>query len=236
MATLGVTFNGKHSLTDWGLHWQAYNVTAPVPITSYIDIPGRKTKLDATESLFGSVTYEHRTLTFIFWKHVTWPQFVVLDSQIQNAIGGRKVKVITDIEKDKYWMGRATVSGSMTADNYKLATWTITVDAEPFKYLENTPGADWLWDPFSFRDGVVQNLNNIQVSGSKTQAVIGTDRPATPTVTATADMKVAVDGKTYDLKANEPKTLDAVVLYKGTTNFQFTGTGKVTISFRGETL
>lgn len=236
MATLGVTFNGKHTLKDWGLHWQAYDVTAPVPITSYIDIPGRKTKLDATESLFGSVTYENRTLTFIFWKHVTWPQFVVLDSQIQNAIGGKKVKVITDIEKDKYWMGRVTVTGSMTADNYQLATWTMTVDAEPFKYFENTPDADWLWDPFSFVDGVIQNVRNIDISGSKTQAVIGTARPATPTVTATADMKVAVDGKTYDLKANEPRTLDAVVVYKTTKNFVFTGTGKATISFRGETL
>lgn len=231
-----MTFNGKHTLKDWGLHWQAYDVTAPVPITSYIDIPGRKTKLDATESLFGSVTYENRTLTFIFWKHVTWPQFVVLDSQIQNAIGGKKVKVITDIEKDKYWMGRVTVTGSMTADNYQLATWTMTVDAEPFKYFENTPDADWLWDPFSFVDGVIQNVRNIDISGSKTQAVIGTARPATPTVTATADMKVAVDGKTYDLKANEPRTLDAVVVYKTTKNFVFTGTGKATISFRGETL
>lgn len=236
MATLGVTLNGKHTLNDWGLHWSSCDITEPVPITSFIDVPGRKTKLDATESLFGTVTYENRTLTFGFWMEATWQQWMNMTSKIQTAIGGKWCKVILDIEPDKYWMGRVTVTSSMSADTPTLCFFNIVVDAEPFKYLENTPGADWLWDPFSFRDGVVQNLNNIQVSGSKTQAVIGTDRPATPTVTATADMKVAVDGKTYDLKANEPKTLDAVVVYKTTKNFVFTGTGKATISFRGETL
>ena len=60
MAELGVTINGFHTLKDWGLHWNSCLISEPVPITSYVDIPGRKTKLDATESLFGQVTYENR--------------------------------------------------------------------------------------------------------------------------------------------------------------------------------
>lgn len=237
MATLGVTLNGKHTLNDWGLHWSSCDITEPVPITSFIDVPGRKTKLDATESLFGSVTYENRTLTFGFWMEATWQQWMNVTSKIQTAIGGKWCKVILDIEPDKYWMGRVTVTSSMSADTPTLCFFNIIVDAEPYKYwIEQPSGTDWLWDPFSFVDGMIQNLNNIQVSGSKTQAVVGKEVPCTPTVTADADMTLAVKGKTYQLQANVPLVLDDVVLYKETTNFQFTGTGKVTISFRGETL
>lgn len=83
---------------------------------------------------------------------------------------------------------------------------------------------------------MIQNLTDITVNGSKTQAVVGKDIPCTPTVTSTADMTLTVKGKTYQLQANVPLVLDDIVLYKASTSFQFTGTGKVTISFRGETL
>lgn len=234
---LGVTLNGNHTGTEWGLHWTSCDVSEPVPITSYVDIPGRKTKLDATESLFGSVTYENRTITLGFWAKTTWAQWMALTSKIQTAIGGRWCKIVLDTEPDKYWMGRVTVSSSMSADNPVLSFYTIKADVEPFKYWTEQPsGTDWLWDPFSFVNGMIQNLNDIQVTGSKTQAVVGKDTPCTPTVTATAAMTLTVSGKTYNLVANTPLVLTDVVLYKGTTNFAFTGTGKVTISFRGETL
>ena len=233
----GVTINGFHTLKDWGLHWQSCQISPPIPITSYIDVPGRKTKLDATESLYGTITFENRTLTFGFFYPCTWSQWLDLDSRIQTAISGRWCKVILDIEPDKYWMGRAEVSSQMDAENPSLSFFTITIDAEPFKYWMETPsGEDWLWDPFSFKDGVIQNLNNIQVDGTKTQAVVAKNRPATPTITATADMTVTVLSKSYELKANQPRILDDVVLYTGTTDFVFEGSGLVTISFRGETL
>ncbi len=237
MATLGVTINGKHTLDDWDLHWTACDISEPVPITSYVDIPGRKTKLDATESLFGSVTFENRTITLGFWMKATWQQWLSMTSRIQTAVGGKWCKIILDTEPDKYWMGRVTVSSTMSADNPVLCFFTITADVEPFKYWTEQPsGTDWLWDPFSFVNGMIQNLNNIQVNGSRTQSVVGKDIPCTPTVTATADMTLTVRGKTYQLQANVPLVLDDVVLYKASTSFQFTGTGKVTISFRGETL
>lgn len=114
---LGVTLNGNHTGTEWGLHWTSCDISEPVPITSYVDIPGRKTKLDATESLFGSVTFENRTITLGFWAKTTWAQWMALTSKIQTAIGGRWCKIVLDTEPDKYWMGRVTVSSSMSADN-----------------------------------------------------------------------------------------------------------------------
>lgn len=236
-ATLGVTINGNHTLDDWDLHWCGCDISAPVPIISYVDIPGRKTKLDATESLYGSVTYESRTITLTFWSTMTWSNWMAKTSAIQTAIGGRWCKIILDTEPDKYWMGRVTVTSKKDPENDPLCFFTITADVEPYKYWTETPsGTSWLWDPFSFTNGVIQNLTDIQISGSKTQAVIGKSIPATPTVTATAAMTLVVNGKTYQLAANVPFVLDDVVIYKGTTNFAFTGTGKVTISFRGETL
>lgn len=228
MANLGVTINGFHTLKDWGLHWNSCQISEPVLITSYVDIPGRKTKLDATESLFGSVTYENRALTFGFWAHTTWSEWMELSSRIQSAIAGKRCKVALDIDPDSYWMGRASIKSEMRADNPVTSFFTITIDAEPYKY--RTGNAD-------NADGeMISNLNNIQVTGTKTITVTAKSIPCTPTVTAAADMTLSVNGQTYQLRANVPLLLEDVLLYRNSTDFAFTGTGQVSISFRGESL
>ncbi len=228
MAKLGVTINGFHTLKDWGLHWNSCQISEPVPITSYVDIPGRKTKLDATESLFGQVTYENRTLTFGFWAQTDWAEWMELSSQIQSAIAGKRCKVTLDIDLGSYWMGRASVKSEMSADNPVTSFFTITIDAEPYKYrTSNADAAD---------DEMVSNLNDIQISGNKTISVTAKSIPCTPTVTVTADMTLVVNDQMYQLWANTPLLLEDVVLYKNSTDFIFTGTGKATISFRGESL
>ena len=228
MAELGVTINGFHTLKDWGLHWNSCLISEPVPITSYVDIPGRKTKLDATESLFGQVTYENRALTFGFWAHTDWTEWMELSSQVRLAIAGKRCKVALDIDPHSYWMGRASVKSEMSADNPVTSFFTITIDAEPYKYrTDNAEAAD---------SEMISNLNNIQISGSKTVTVTAKSIPCTPTVTATADMTLVINDQTYQLLANVPLLLEDVLLYRNSTDFAFTGTGQVSVSFRGESL
>lgn len=228
MANLGVTINGFHTLKDWRLHWNSCQISEPVPITSYVDIPGRKTKLDSTESLFGSVTYENRTLIFGFWANTTWTEWLELTSKIQSAIAGKRCKVALDIDPASYWMGRVSVKSEMSAENPVISFFTITVDAEPYKYkTSNTDVTD---------DEMISNLNDIQISGNKIITVTAKSIPCTPTITPTADMTLAVNDRTYQLWANIPLLLEDVLLYQNSTDFAFTGTGQVTISFRGECL
>lgn len=233
MKHLGVSFDNFHTFRDWGLHLENYEVSEPVPITHYIDIPGRKTKIDATESLYGRVTYQNRTLTFSFWIKCFPSAWMRLDSKIQRAIGGKRCKIILDTEPDRYWMGRVTVhSERMEEANYVLALYTISCDVEPYKYWDTTAD-DWLWDPFSFVDGYIQNLKNLNVSGSLSQKVVITV-PCYPVILSSAAMTVRINGKTYSLKSGTNELEDE--LPENEYTFVFTGTGTVSIGWKGETL
>lgn len=232
----GMTLNGKHSFVDFGLRWlEPVEISEPVPKTKKVDIPGRKTPLDATESLYGSVTYENRTIKLHFYKPLDYATWLVLRSKLDNLYSGQMAKLYLDIDPEFYWLGRCVAVRS-TKENPVLADFEFEFDVEPFKYFENTPSEDWLWDPFNFETGIIQNLRNIPVNGSRTVSVTGNDIPVNPTITATADMTVAIDGNIYNLEANVPRKFIDIVIYKNTKNFAFTGTGKVTISFRGESL
>ena len=232
MKHVGVTFNDLHTFKDWGLHMYHYDIPGPKPITHYIDIPGRKTRIDATEALYGRVTYENRVLVFNFWiqcRHSVWMR---LDSKIQRAIGGKRCKIVLDTEPDRYWMGRVTVESTRPDDaEYVLAYYTITADCDPYKYWEEQPG-DWLWDPFSFIDGYIQNLQDLKVSGSLSQKVVITV-PVYPVITCSNAMSVAINGKSYSLKAGENELEDEL---EGECFFNFTGNGTVSIGWKGETL
>lgn len=240
--TLGVTINGKHTLKDWGLHWSDCEISEPQPITKYVSIPGRKTKLDATESLFDSVTYENRTITLQLWKFEGWREWMQSASKIQNHIAGQLAKITLDIEPDRYWMGRGTVTSEHEAVGYGLTTYQIVFDVEPFKYFSEEPTDEWLWDPFSFEKGIIQNLRNKEIYGTTTVKVIAGEEPVVPVVTCTGQMTLDIPAvgeqpaTSWVLKENIPKKLDGVLLYNAEYNFRFNGVGKATITFRGESL
>lgn len=230
---IGVMINGKHTLNDWDLHWSNVEISEPVPITSYVNIPGRSTKLDATEALFGGITYEHRTIKMSFWAKTSYAQWLDKTTRIQTAIGGKWCKIILDIEADKYWMGRVTVSSSMDSENPVLSFYTITAEVEPYKYWSSDA---WMWDPFNLQTGRIENLNDFAVNGSRSILIRAKEIPATPTVTATTPMTLTYKGKDYRLTENEPLIMHDVVIYKDQAIFNVIGTGKISVTFRGETL
>lgn len=237
MRNLGVSFDDFHTFRDWGLHWNHVDIPGPEPITHYIDIPGRKTKIDATEALYGRVTFENRILTFNFWVHCRHSLWHKIDSKIQRAIGGKRCRITLDTEPEYYWLGRVTVTSERPEDaEFVLAFYTITCDCDPYKYYYQPPEEDWLWDPFSFIDGVIQQTGNIQVSGSKTVTLQGPDLPCWPVITSTANMTVRINGTSYSLTANQPLELSDVDMENKSVSFAFTGTGRVSIGFKGETL
>ena len=237
MKNRGVTIGGFHTFRDFDLHWIRYEISEPEPITHYIDIPGRKTKIDATESLYGDTTYENRTLTFYLWmkaKHSKWQN---MDSRIQRAIGGKRCKIILDTEPDKFWMGRVTVASRKEEETqHILAFYTITCDVEPYKYWTSDDSEDWLWDPFSFMDGVIQPLTNIQVTGTKTVHVMGNDMLPYPEITSSATMTIRIDGKTYSLNRNQPLAIEDVRIGTEGKDITFNSSGTVSIILKGETL
>lgn len=128
----GVTFNGKHSLRDYGLYLSTRPIIGnPEPRLYQLEIPGRDGLLDLTKSVTGTVTYSNRTLEFEFASMKTIAEQVALRNALNNDLHGKEVKVILDEDSNYYYSGRASVEW------YESADWKtkcrVTVDAEPYK-------------------------------------------------------------------------------------------------------
>lgn len=231
MSNDGVSLNGKHTNYDYGLYVTNTNPVAPPEAkTQHIEVPGRNGNIDITETLTGYTIYGNREITLqLGGKKLenAWPSFM---SNFINEIHGKQVKVIFDDNPDYYYIGRAVVESDYTRGN-RIASFTVTIDAEPYKYEILNTIEPWKWDPFSFVNGIIRQYNNIVVSGSREYTVTGSEMPVIPIFVASASMSVAFEGKTYQLKAGENKLYDIVIQNKQY-QLMFTGNGMVSIIYR----
>jgi len=153
---------GLHTWDDWEAHWTDVTIGAPDVETYTVDIPGRHGLLDLSEVLTGAPVYKNREIEI----ELTYPgsggQWHEEYSDILEQVHGRTQQLVFDSDPGYYYEGRCTVS-SQRQDNF-YSTFTITMDANPFKYLVNDSLEDWLWDPFSFEDGVIRELGSITLN------------------------------------------------------------------------
>lgn len=144
--------SGKNTYDDWQLlATDRPIISPPEPKTHFIDIPGGNGALDLSEALTGFPIYNNRTGSFQFRVlnvGIAWTERL---SGILEAIHGKSMKIVLEDEPDWFYQGRITV------DWNNGPTWslvTINVNVGPFKWFMQTSLDDWLWDPFSFENGV----------------------------------------------------------------------------------
>lgn len=159
-----VTFGDKNTWDDWKLvAAERPFVAPPVPKTNMVDIPGASSQLDFSEELTGYPTYENRqgsiefTITDQYLSHqeMKWRKKY---EEIMTYIAGRHLHMILEDDRDFYYEGRFSVEeyvpGSSSSDSYSKIT--ITYDVGPYKWaVLDSLDTGWLWDPFSFVDGVI---------------------------------------------------------------------------------
>lgn len=225
------TLNGKHTYADYGLYVTNTNPVEPPEIKAeYIEVPGRNGQIDLTEALTGYTVYNNRQIVLELGgrkRSQDWPGFM---SNFLNDLHGKKVKVVFDNDPSYYYQGRATVESDYEKGN-EIARFTLTINAEPYKYSNQSTTEPWLWDPFSFVDGVIRYYNQIQVDGTAQIRVLGSEIPVIPIFTASAAMQVQFNGQTYDLAAGNNKIYDIVLMDQAYT-LTFTGTGTVSINYK----
>lgn len=225
------TLNGKHTYTDYGLYVTNTNPVEPPEVKAeYIEVPGRNGQIDLTEALTGYTVYNNRQIVLELGgrkRSQDWPGFM---SNFLNDLHGKSVKVIFDNDPSYYYQGRATVESDYEKGN-EIARFTLTINAEPYKYSNQSTTEPWLWDPFSFVDGVIRYYNQLQVDGTAQIQVLGSEMPVIPVFTTSAAMQVEFGGKTYDLAAGNNKIYD-IVLMNQTYTLTFTGTGTVSINYK----
>lgn len=226
-----VSINGIDMLSTYGMALaNRHCVQPPVPKTIYQDVPGADGSLDLSTAIAGRIIYERRVITLNFgcgYPMDKWPEVF---SEILRNFHGREGKLIFDDDPMYYYAGRMTVSEYSRART--LGTFTISVNADPYKYELTASDEDWLWDSFSFEKGVIRDYKELEVNGSLSLNVPGTQRWVIPEITVSTAMTVSYGGKDYELKQGTNKIYD-IVIKEGENVLMFTGTGTVTISYRG---
>lgn len=226
---MNVTIGEKKTFDDWGLKLQSLAVSMPDAKINQVDIPGSDGLVDLTAAM-GTVRYGNRALQMIFDVSGELTRWHDITSAIANYLHGQRLKVILDSDPSYYYIGRLSLDSQKI--DYLMNQVTISGDMEPYKYELLSSLDDWLWDPFSFVDGLIRNYKNLKVSGSLRLVIPGTRKEVIPTIISDTAMEVEWKGKRYEVPAGESK-IYAISLVEGDNILIFYGEGVISIDYRG---
>lgn len=229
----GVKFGEKHTYDEWKLILTHTTIGFPEVKKETVDIPGADGHLDFTKSLTGDIKYKNRKITFEFVtrnKYVLWK---TLSSEIANYLHGQDFKIILDEDPNFYYFGRATIN--QFKSNKNMGIIVIECDVNPYKYDLTSSLEDWLWDPFDFEAGIINETNDIEIDGEKEVIIYGRRKRVVPKITCENEMQVIFNSNTYNLSVGTQKVLN-IQICEGKNILRFIGKGKVSIEYRGGSL
>ena len=204
----GAMIGDEHTLNDWGAVITNSDVIGmPEPNTVLLDVPGRSGRLDLSEVLTGDVTYGNREIKLELASQTDREKWAETCFHIFNKFHGRAVHVTFDEDPGHYYVGRCSVT-----DPKRIATagtFTITVDAEPYRYESE------VYEVTLQGSGTVENLR----------------MPAVPSVNASDACQLFTGGKVYELVQGE-QTVPGLVLAPFENEVSVTGASSITFTFR----
>lgn len=227
-----------HTLNDLFLALQNNDyVGNPEMQTSYIDVPYRTGLIDVSEILSGRPTYKKRALKFILGgirEREAWDSVI---SEFRNHIHGRVCNLTLDNDIDHFWKGRAYINDF---DRFReLGTFTLEVpEADPYKYDIQASDEEWLWDPFNFETGIIHDVGNIDINGTKVITIEPGTMPVTPRFICSDVTSLTVTNKSVTKTLINGVNRFPEIIVNGSIRetLTFTGKGKVSISYRGGSL
>ena len=230
-----------HTLDDWEFALGNNNyISEPEMETNYINVPYRNGLIDASTALTGRPVFKKRQLSFALGgkrPRMGWDSVM---SQIRNAIHGRTCRLTLDNDPNYYWRGRVFVE-NFNRDQI-LGTFNLNVPiAEPYKMSHYTSADPWLWNPFSFVNGVISYQDAWDVDYRLTVTIPAGHMPTVPTFVV-SDMSqewplsMLCKGVYYNLSSGSNTFPDILVGGDNEVVLTFTGWGKVQIVYRSGSL
>lgn len=206
----GITFGSLHSFNNLHLILSQKTIGTPEPKREVVDIPGGDGVLDLTE-FFGAVKYHNRQLSFEFSTMVPQSQFMDLFSQVQNALHGKKMRIILDDDPEWFYMGRIAVSEWKAEKN--IGKLTVDCDCEPFKQS-------------------IYTTTVTKVVSSNATIVLANDKmPVVPTITTTKEFLISFGGYN-DLYPAGTFTIPELELWEGNNQIYVEGNGSISFTYR----
>lgn len=236
-ATITVENTGKviDTLEDWGCAIGNNNyIKEPDVETYYIDIPGADGFLDGSEAITGRTIYKSREIDVLLGgkkPREDWDSFI---SNIRGQLHGKNVRVTFSNDPAHFWTGRVYITDfdrSREVGQFHLSI----PKADPYKYSLADSTEDWLWDPFDFETGVIDQGAGITISGSGSYTVYAGDIAIVPVLNVksigAAGLKVTGCGETYTLTLGRNRFPDIIVFGTDET-LEFSGSGTLDIVYR----
>ena len=193
---------------------------------------GADGKLDFSRALTGDIKFYNRTLKIELLNEKENNHFQEY-SRLQNLLHGKYMKIRLSNDLGFYYIGVVKVKEYVTET--LVRNIVIECDVDPYKYDITQSNEDWLWDPFNFEDGIINETNNIQVSGTKDVVIYGRRKKVIPWITCDNSMQVVFNSQTYNLSTGRQKVLN-IEIREGINTLKFIGNGTVTIEYRGGSL
>lgn len=226
-----ITFEDKNTWDDWHLIPSSRPVIAPPEVKSRkLDIPGADGELNLTELLTGYPTFKNRTGSIEFIVANGYWSWDVAYSTIMGYLQGQPMKFILEDDPAYFYEGRCWVSEWKSDSYYSLIT--IDYDVYPYKQELVSSTEEWLWDPFNFETGVIRYTKDIAVDGEKVITIVGSQQRLCPVITCSDAMTVEFKGTSYSLTAGKQK-IGGILFEPGDNILTFTGTGTITVDYRG---
>lgn len=206
----GVKFDNLHTYNDFSLILSSKKIGVPQPKTKLLEVPRADEPIDFTE-FFGDVKFDNRKLEFEFTTLVPQTKFMTLFSRIQNALNGKRMKIVLDEDPDFYYSGRVSVK-EWLADK-SIGKITIECDCDPYKLKKDKT--------------IVSNI----VSVEKTVILSNLRKHVVPIFMSSAEIRIEFKGNSYSMSAGEAR-FPAIVLKEGETELKLKGNSTVTIEYQ----
>lgn len=234
------TNTSYHTLNDWGLYVTNTDyIKEPVQNKNLVSIPGRDGYIDLSEAVAGHITYASRNIDIELKGVRRKTQWDTTMSFLRNKINGRICKLIFDKDPSWYWKGRVSLNDF--ASNLKIGSFNLVVpEAEPYKYSITASNEPWLWDPFNFETDMITQIDEITVDGTKTANIPAGNMYTSPVFVCrniTSSTFTVSDGTTtINLVNGSNKDPRIKVNGDEDVTLTFSGTGKVSVVYRGGSL
>lgn len=205
-----VKFNHVDSYTDYGLWLEEWEIDAPTPNITLVEIPGRDNPLDFSEAIANRVTYGVRSLIFQFGIVGALAERVQKETAFINAVHGQRMPIECSW-LDGYFNGRVQVDRVEVEEPYHTEL-RVECTCNPYRYRnEQTEVAQ-------------------AVSGSATITLTNSSMSTTPTIVTDAPFTIAFSDSTFSVVAGTHYL--PIVLNNGENVITFTGDGNVTITYQ----
>ena len=222
---------GEYYMQDLGLALESKDIGLPDVQTKYVSVPLRDGDIDLTDILSNRVHYGNRKIRMNMNCPGNYPTGKMSD--VANKLHGKKAHIIFDDDLYYYYNGRLDMSSFK--ENRLGGEYVIDAICDPFKYTVQSSAEEWLWDPFDFEDGYINELKDIVVSASETISLIADEQLSYASITTDAQVTVTYDGKSVTCGIGTT-TLYDFEFEPGENIITITGNATITITYRGARL